>query len=321
MRRLREERGRLERCSIDRGSIWTETPDDTAGKSIPKKDTAVQAMIGWSNTHHGMSDGPRKWFARLVASLAVASILMLGACATPPTDDPVALADYEAANDPLEPMNRGIFEFNLFLDGLIFRPVAEVYVWLFPVGVRDAVHNVLSNINEPVNFANALLQGEGRRAGTIFSRLAINTTLGLVGIMDVASDLGFEPIDEDFGQTLAVWGIDDGPYLVLPVLGPASVRDGVGRGVDIFLDPMTYVVADLDTDYVGLAILAANGIDQRSRNLTTLDEIERISIDFYAAIRSLYRQRREDLINNGEQTEETDPFISDPFEDSDSFDE
>ncbi|MFP6759587.1 MAG: VacJ family lipoprotein [Alphaproteobacteria bacterium] len=256
---------------------------------------------------------PRR-IVRVIASLAVAGMIALGGCATPPVDDPDAMAEYERANDPLEPLNRGVFKFNLFLDQLILRPLSEVYVWLFPVEFRDSLHNMLSNADEPVNFANALLQGKGRRAGTALARLIINTTLGVGGMIDVASDLGFEPIEEDFGQTLAVWGISDGPYMMLPILGPATVRDGVGRGVDIFLDPMTYIINDIDNDYVGPGILAATAIDLPSRNLATLDEIERTSVDFYAAIRSLYRQRREDLINNGQQSEDSDPFISDDFD-------
>lgn len=271
-------------------------------------------MMGQETIRRPSSGAPKRRFARLAVSMTMVGMLAVGACATPPTDDPGALAEYEATNDPLEPLNRGVFEFNLFLDKLILRPLAEAYVWLFPVEFRDSVHNILTNADEPVNFANALLQGEGRRAGTALTRLVINTTLGIGGMIDVASDLGIEPVEEDFGQTLAVWGVSDGAYLMLPILGPASVRDGVGRGVDIFLDPMTYIINDIDNDYVGPSILAATAIDLRSRNIETLDEIERTSVDFYAAIRSLYRQRREDLINNGLQNEESDPFISDPVD-------
>jgi phospholipid-binding lipoprotein MlaA len=121
-------------------------------------------------------------------------------------------------------------------------------------------------------------------------------------------------VDEDFGQTLAVWGTGEGPYLILPLLGPATVRDGVGRGVDIFLDPLTYVLLNSDQEYIGPAIIATTAVDLRSRNLERLDEIERTSVDFYAAIRSLYRQHRIDLINNGEATGEESLFITNPFD-------
>ena len=246
---------------------------------------------------------------------ALVGALMVAGCATPPpADDPEALAEFKATNDPFEPLNRGIFDFNLFLDRILLRPLSEAYVWLFPVEFRDAVHNILSNAGEPVNFANATLQGNSERAGTALGRLLINTTLGIGGMIDVATDLGLEPVNEDFGQTLAVWGTGEGPYLMLPLLGPATVRDGVGRGVDIFLDPLTYVLLNSDQEYIGPVIIATSAADLRSRNLERLDEIERTSVDFYAAIRSLYRQHRIDLINNGEATGEEGPFITNPFD-------
>jgi phospholipid-binding lipoprotein MlaA len=126
--------------------------------------------------------------------------------------------------------------------------------------------------------------------------------LGIAGMIDVASEFGLTPVDEDFGQTLAVWGVGDGAYLMLPVLGPSSVRDGIGRGVDIFLNPLTYLFTNTDTEYVGAIMSVTDGLDQRSRNIEVLDDIERTSVDFYAAIRSLYRQARQDLIYNGETT-------------------
>jgi len=249
-----------------------------------------------------------------VRGVALAGMLLLVACATPPVDDPIALAEYEAANDPLEPLNRQVFEVNLFLDRIILKPAAQAYVWLFPVEFRDAVHNIITNADEPVNFANAVLQGDATRAATAFGRLAINTTLGVGGMIDVASDLGLEPVEEDFGQTLAVWGLDSGPYLVLPLFGPATVRDGFGRVGDFFFDPLTYVLWNTDKEFIGPSILATTALALRSRNLNTLDEIERTSVDYYATIRSLYQQRREDLINNGVTPSDEDPFISDPFD-------
>ena len=137
-------------------------------------------------------------------------------------------------------------------------------------------------------------------------------------MFDVASELGLEPVDEDFGQTLAVWGMGEGFYLVLPVFGPSSLRDGIGRGVDIFFDPMTYVTINSDKDFLGPSFMATTALDLRSRHLEALDEIERSSVDFYAAMRSLYRQHRTNLIFNGE-TPEGDPFIDDPFDYDDVF--
>lgn len=246
-----------------------------------------------------------------VAARALALALLaagVAGCATPPpADDPEALADYEATNDPIEPFNRGVFEFNLFVDRVLLKPAAQAYDAVLPAVAKDTIHNVLSNANEPVNFANAVLQGDKDRASTALGRLLINSIFGLGGILDLASDSGLEPIDEDFGQTLAVWGSDEGFYLMLPLLGPSTLRDGIGRGVDIFLDPMTYVLMNTDKDFIGPSILATTALDLRSRNLGRLDEIERTSVDFYAAIRSLYRQRRNDLIRNGVPSQ--DPFI------------
>ena len=148
----------------------------------------------------------------------------------------------------------------------------------------------------------------------MLGRVAINTTVGVGGMFDVAgTEFGLEPVDEDFGQTLAIWGVeDDGGYLVLPLLGPSSVRDGIGRGVDIFLNPLTYVLANSsDGDVIAPTVGIVAGIDQRERKLEILDEIERTSVDLYAAIRSLYQQRRQDLINNGEPGVNVNPFFAD----------
>ena len=254
------------------------------------------------------------WKFGLVTVLALALV----ACASRPSDDePEALAEWEEINDPYEPFNRAMFDVNLTLDRWLFRPAAEGYRWLLPDFLRDAIHNVLANAGEPVNFFNSLLQGDFDRAGTALGRLAINTTIGVGGMFDVAgSEFDLQPIDEDFGQTLAVWGAEgDGGYLMLPILGPSSVRDGAGRGVDIFLNPLTYVLANSsDGDWIALTIALVGGVDQRERTIEILDEIERTSVDLYAAIRSLYRQRRVDLINNGEPGVDVNPFFSDSLE-------
>lgn len=242
------------------------------------------------------------------------ALLLVGCATRPPNDDPKALAEWEETNDPYEPFNRAMFDFNTELDRWLVRPAAEGYRWLTPDFVQDAIHNVLTNAGEPVNFFNALLQGDFNRAGTALGRVAINTTVGLGGMFDVAgAEFGLEPVDEDFGQTLAIWGVeDDGGYLVLPLLGPSSVRDGIGRAVDIFLNPLTYVLVNSsDGDVIAPTVGIVAGIDQRERNLEILDEIERTSVDLYAAIRSLYQQRRQDLINNGEPGVNVNPFFSD----------
>ena len=211
-------------------------------------------------------------------------------------------------NDPLEVPNRMFFAFNEALDFVIIRPIAVTYNFIVPKGVRNSVTNFLRNLRSPVVFANDLLQGDLDRAGTTAARFFINSTLGLLGIFDFATLEGYEYHDEDFGQTLGTYGVGEGFYLVLPILGPSSLRDGGGRIVDIFLDPLTYL-APTET---GLGLAATSGLDARSRNIETLDELKADSVDFYARIRSLYRQNRTSEIFNGNPPVESPDFSEVP---------
>lgn len=215
------------------------------------------------------------------------------------------------ANDPFEGVNRVFFELNDALDGAILRPIAIVYRTVLPDYGRQRIRNVLDNIDAPITLANDVLQGEGKRAGNTFMRFAINTTFGVAGIWDVATDWGFPYHDEDFGQTLAVWGLEEGPYFYFPILGPSNPRDTVGRVVDVGFDPLTYVQWG-DDEWVPVARVALNVIDLRSRNIETLDEIERASVDYYASVRSLYRQVRNDAIRNGELGSDLPEFDATP---------
>jgi phospholipid-binding lipoprotein MlaA len=230
-----------------------------------------------------------------LAGVFAAAALLAACTATPPTD-PEALAAFEEANDPLEPTNRAIFDFNQGFDRVLLKPAAEGYREVFPDGVRSSINNVLHNVRSPVILANDILQGESVRAVETLTRFAVNTVLGMGGLFDVAGQYGMERHTEDFGQTLAVWGFGEGFYLMLPVFGPSNPRDTVGLVVDSFIDPLGYFVSFPVT----FGRSAVEGIDKRSRALEPLDEIERTSVDFYATIRSLYRQRREDEIRNGE---------------------
>lgn len=238
---------------------------------------------------------------------AAALVLALAGCATPPKD-PDQLAAYKADNDPLEPMNRRVFAFNLGVDRCVIKPVAQVYVRVVPKPGRDGLHNLLQNFGEPVVFGNDLLQGDLNRANVTLGRFLLNSTLGLAGIFDVAKKSGLAHQTGDFGQTLHVWGAHEGPYLVLPILGPSSPRDGVGRGVDMFLDPFRYVAAHAQYP-TGLTIaeFGAAGIDERSRNLDALDVLQRDSIDFYASFRSLYRQNRAAELKTGREASAPPP--------------
>ncbi|MEQ9530182.1 MAG: VacJ family lipoprotein [Parvibaculaceae bacterium] len=206
----------------------------------------------------------------------------------------------EDENDPLEPMNRYFFELNKFFDTILIKPVATWYDGVVPEPGRDGVRNFLDNLRSPVILANDLLQGEWERAGTTASRFGINTTVGVLGLMDPAADWGMPQHSEDFGQTLGTYDVDEGPYLFLPVLGPAPPRDLTGFVVDQFFDPLTYVYWN-ESSNVPLIRFAVNGIDQRARSLNTLDQIERTSVDHYATVRNLYRQIRKSEIANGER--------------------
>ncbi len=234
----------------------------------------------------------------LHTALVAGLVLFCQGCATPPTD-PDALAAYNEANDPLEPTNREIFAFNEGADKYVIKPLAQGYVYIVPAGGRRSVRSFLNNLRSPVILANDIMQGEVQRAGTTIGRAVFNTTIGIGGLFDVASGLGLPFHDEDFGQTLAVWGIGEGPYLVIPILGPSNPRDVVGLVADGFMDPLNWYVNNIHLGYLAYVRAAIDGIDKRASVLDALDEIKRTSLDFYATIRSLYRQRRIDEINNG----------------------
>ena len=226
----------------------------------------------------------------------VLCVAVLAGCATSaPDGDAEAQAAIDETNDPIEPVNRVIFSFNQFADGILIKPLALMYRDLTPPPVRRGVRNMLSNLRAPVTIANDILQGKGGRALVTGQRFLINTTVGVGGLMDIASDWGIEGHREDFGQTLAEWGTGEGPFLMLPILGPSNPRDTVGLVVDSFIDPLGYFVA---SEYT-LARTFTGGIDERERVVDQLDEIERASLDFYATLRSLYRQRRAAEIRDG----------------------
>jgi phospholipid-binding lipoprotein MlaA len=223
--------------------------------------------------------------------------LLLTACAHRPTD-PEARAEYDQNNDPAEPTNRTIFAGNKFVDDHALQPVARGYEDYVPGRVRKSIHNFVSNLGQPSIAVNDTLQGNFRRSWNTIQRFAINTTVGGVGLFDVATDWNRPGHLADFGQTFGVWGIGPGPSVQLPLFGPSNVRDSVGKVADLLTNP-----ANLASGGAVAAISAVSGgagfIDARANLLSTTGPLERDSLDYYAALRSIAAQRRAALVVEG----------------------
>lgn len=233
----------------------------------------------------------------IVRLFLFAAAAFLTACASVPSD-PVARAAYDEANDPLEPLNRAVFAFNMEVDRYVLEPVARGYRNTVPAGGRVAVRNFLHNLRAPVTFANDLLQGEIRRAAETSWDFVFNSTVGILGFFDVAGN-DWEPHEEDLGQTLGAWGVKEGPYLVLPFHGPTNVRDAVGMFGDRTLDPFEYGIGQPEDTWFFTGRTVAGAVDARERTLEEFNDVRRTSLDFYVTARSLYRQARENQIRNG----------------------
>jgi len=248
-------------------------------------------------------------------------VLFLSSCTKRPLDtSPEAQLVYDEANDPLEPMNRSIFAFNTLFDDIIVAPTARLYRRWGPPDVRDGISNFVANWREPVTFVNDVLQAEPTRAGTTFSRFVINSTFGLLGTFDTATKWGLPYHNEDFGETFAVWGLPEGPFIMLPLLGPSNARDLSGFVVDFFYDPVSLWLDHENWTYVRYGRLALRGLIYREENLETLDDLSKSSTDFYASLRSAYRQLRLYDINNGNlDTSEEDDLFDEEFDDEFEF--
>ena len=229
---------------------------------------------------------------RTIVTAVLVAVLLTGCVTMRPVEGP------QEINDPFEPFNRVMFNATLAIDKVVLRPTALVYRAVFPQPIRNGFRNFLNNLDSPIILTNDLLQGELGRARITFVRTLVNTTVGIGGLFDVADRWGYPRHREDFGQTLATLGIGEGPYLFIPLFGPANPRDLFGYGTDLFFQPLTYVQWG-DEWYVPYARYGVDLIDLRERNIETLDEIEQTSLDYYASVRSLYRQSRNNEINNG----------------------
>ena len=233
-----------------------------------------------------------RFFNQLLKSLLVFGILFLTACAS------IQQTERVAKVDPFERMNRAVFSFNETADAYVIKPVAEAYKFVLPEIVRTGVTNFFSNINDVLIAANNLLQGKPVEAASDIGRFLVNSTVGILGFFDVATDIGLDKNREDFGQTLAVWGVGDGPYIVLPLFGPSNVRDTVGLVVDIETDFMINT-NKLNSDEK----IAVNGLRIINRRADLLDAgqlLEDAAFDKYSFLRDGYMQRRRSQIYDGE---------------------
>lgn len=229
---------------------------------------------------------------------ALAALLLASGCASTPKElrDP---------RDPWEPFNRGVYKFNTDFDNAFMKPIAKGYQAVTPEPVDRGITNFFANLADVGSAVNNLLQFKLARAGSDVGRVVVNSTVGVLGFVDVASNMGIASYKEDFGQTLGYWGIGAGPYLMLPILGPSSVRDTVGLAGDVLADPLLY--APDDEVYWGGATLRA--VDRRADLLTAEAIFEEAAIDRYTFLRDAYLQRRENQVSDGSLSEETAPDV------------
>lgn len=202
----------------------------------------------------------------------------------------------DPVSDPLEPVNRAIFGFNERVDYFVLDPITRAYRFVVPTPARRGVERFFRNLKAPVVFANLVMQGRGRDAAVTIGRFAANTTLGVGGVFDYAGEvIGWTRTEADFGQTLAVYGMPSGPYLIVPLFGPSNARDAVGSVADQAMNPLTYFVAPLQLQW-SLLFGGSQGIAYREANADALDALRDASVDFYAALRSAYAQARQGAV-------------------------
>jgi phospholipid-binding lipoprotein MlaA len=194
--------------------------------------------------------------------------------------------------DPIEPLNRKFFIFNDHVDQYVFLPVTNAYQFVVPMPIRASVRRFFRNLRAPVHFVNNLLQLRFRDAAETFGGFVLNSSAGVVGLFDPSAELGWEQHETDFGETLGVFGVKSGPYLVVPLLGPSTLRDGIGVIVDRAFDPLTYVLGVGDLIFIG----GSSGFVTREANSKALEALRGSSVDYYAAMRSAFTQNRESRI-------------------------
>lgn len=236
------------------------------------------------------------FFKKTMLTVAMISTLALGACAS--SEQKLGSDVY----DPYEPYNRAMFSFNQGVDYVLLNPLTDAYRFIMPDAFRMAITNFLNNIKSPVYLANELLQGDLDGAALVTKRFVFNTFTGFGGILDTASWEGMTYEPEDFGQTMAVWGYENSAYMVLPFFGPSTVRDGWGIVGDMALDPINWYAwnhenTDVDTIRLGATILST-----KDQFIDLQRDLKKNSLDYYAATRSVWLQRRQAMINDGHDT-------------------
>jgi phospholipid-binding lipoprotein MlaA len=274
----------------------------------------VDRLVDFVSTLRGQMAQRGNTIARPFLLLAFTA--SLGACATVnDPDDPAAIARYEI-NDPFEEFNRAFHSVNMFADEVVVAPVAIGYTTIVPKPARRSITNFMDNLTSPVTLANDLLQFEFVRASTTLSRMVINSTIGIGGLFDPAQSMGLDGHKEDFGQTLAVYGFGEGFFFMAPLLGPAPPRDLLGIVIDSAINPLNYTQQQ-DTWLLRIGLATFDTVNDRAENIETLQNLERTSLDYYATLRSMYRQNRKSEIANGRDLNDLPDF---EFELDDAFD-
>ena len=235
----------------------------------------------------------KTWRVAAIAAPALMLAGMLSGCAkAPPASDTADYQAYQQQNDPYEPTNRVFYSINDKIDRYAFKPIAKGYVDITTQGIRNHVGDFITNIGEPGRLVYFAAGGKPRDAGTAMVRFVVNSTVGLAGIFDPATHLGYPETDTDFGLTLAEWGVPAGPYLYLPVFGPSGARDVFSLPAQFFLTPMEPAPASTGMTIFTYSETALHLVNTRAEYLQPIDQIEATALDPYATFRSLYRQQR-----------------------------
>jgi phospholipid-binding lipoprotein MlaA len=233
----------------------------------------------------------RRWLDRAATVLLTVSLFVGGCASVPP--------EYRDPRDPWQPFNRAVFKFNTDFDNAFLKPAAQAYQFITPEPLDEGITNFFNNIADATSAVNNVLQFKLSRAGSDVGRVFVNTTVGFVGFFDVASNVGLPSYKEDFGQTLGYWGFGAGPYFMLPILGPSTVRDTFGLAGDIVLDPFF----SLEEDEIYWGFVTLRVIDRRAGLLTAGELVDEAAIDRYSFVRDAYLQRRQNLVHDGNPPE------------------